>query len=61
MKVWEDTFQVFRRDGEQATLMASEMSLNDAALFMKAWLLENYMDQETSIEVRRQPVEEARE
>ena len=55
--MWEDVFQVYRRVGDSySCLMASDMSIDDAVLFVKAWMQENYRDQQTSVEIRRQPM-----
>ena len=55
--MWEDVFQVYRRVGDNYTdLMASDMTIDNAILFIKAWMQENYNDLETSIEIRRQPM-----
>ena len=55
--MWEDVFQVYRRIGTQySELMASDMSIDNALLFAKAWMQDNYKDQETSIEIRRYPM-----
>ena len=56
--MWEDTFQVFKKFGikrEHESLVASDMSIRDATLFVIAWFEENFNDQYTSIEIRRQP------
>ena len=56
--MWEDIFQVYRRIGENyVDLLASDMTIDNAVLFTKAWMQENYNDQETSIEIRRQPMD----
>ena len=56
--MWEDIFQVYRRIGENyVDLIASDMTIDNAVLFTKAWLQENFNDQETSIEIRRQPMD----
>jgi hypothetical protein len=56
--MWEDIFQVYRRVGENyVDLLASDMTLDNAVIFMKAWLEENYNDQETRLEIRRQPMD----
>lgn len=53
--MWEDVFQVYRRVGDNYTdLMASDMTIDNAVLFTKAWMQENFNDQQTSIEIRRQ-------
>ena len=58
MALWEDVFQVYRRIGKDyVSLMASDMSAENAALFAKAWLQQYYMDQKSSIEIRRQSVD----
>jgi hypothetical protein len=55
--MWEDTFQVYRRIGESyIDIMASDMTIDNAILFAKAWMQENFNDQESSIEIRRQPM-----
>lgn len=54
--MWEDVFQVYRRIGEKSDLMASDMSLYDAMIFMRAWLEDNYQDTVSSLEIRRQPM-----
>ena len=55
--MWEDVFQVYRRIGTQySELMASDKSIDNAVLFAKAWMQDNYKDQETSIEIRRYPM-----
>ena len=54
--MWEDVFQVYKRYGDKADLIASDMSLYDALLFMRAWLEENYHDVVSSLEIRRQPM-----
>ena len=54
--MWEDVFQVYRRCGDKADLIASNMSLYDALLFMRAWMEESYQDTVSSLELRRQPM-----
>lgn len=56
--MWEDVFQVYRHIGENyVDLLASDMSIDNAVLFVKAWMTENYNDTETSIEIKRQPMD----
>lgn len=56
--MWKDLFQVYRRIGEKyADLMASDMTIDNAILFVRAWMQENFNDQQTSIEIRRQPMD----
>ena len=56
--MWEDIYQVFRKIGKDyEDLMASDMTLDNAVLFVKSWFQENYNDQDTSIEIRRQPMD----
>lgn len=60
--MWEDVFQVYLRIGNEYTeLVASDMSLRNALLFIRAWMEENYNDQKTSMEIRRQPMKEGDE
>lgn len=54
--MWEDVFQVYERVGEKfVQLIASDMSIDNAVLFVKAWMEANYRDDVTSLEIRRQP------
>lgn len=54
--MWEDLYQVYMKIGrDYENLMASDMTIDNAVLFVKCWLQENYNDHETSIEIRRQP------
>ena len=54
--MWEDVFQVYERVGEKIVhLIASDMSIDNAVLFVKAWMEANYRDDVTSLEIRRQP------
>ncbi len=55
--MWEDIYQVYRRVGENyVDLMASDMTIENAIIFVEAWFRGNFNDQETSIEIRRQPI-----
>ena len=54
--MWEDVFQVYERVGERIVqLIASDMSIDNAVLFVKAWMEANYRDDVTSLEIRRKP------
>ena len=54
----DDIYQVYRRVGENyVDLMASDMTIDNALLFVEAWFIDNFNDQTTSIEIRRQPME----
>lgn len=59
--MWEDVFQVYLLDNivtpPHAELVASDMTIDNAVLFAKAWLQENFNDQTTSVEIRRQSME----
>lgn len=59
--MWEDVFQVYLVDNivtpPLAELAASDMTIDNAVLFSKAWFQENFNDQTTSIEIRRQPMD----
>ena len=56
--MWEDIFQIYRCIGDNYTdLMASDMTIDNAILFVKVWMQENYNDQQTSLEIRRQPID----
>ena len=56
--MWEDIFQVYKRIGENyVDLLASDMTIDNAVLFTKAWFQENFNDQQTSIEIKRQPMD----
>lgn len=54
--MWEDQYQVYRRWGDgEYDLRASDMTIEDAVLFIKAYFQESYNDQELRFEIRRQP------
>ena len=54
--MWEDQYQVFRRYGDNAyDLRASDMTIDDAILFIKAFFQENYDMDNVRFEIRRQP------
>ena len=56
--MWEDQYQVYRRNGDgEYDLRASDMTIEDAVLFVKAVFQESYNDQELRFEIRRQPIE----
>ena len=56
--MWEDIFQVYRKVGKDyEDLMASDMTIDNAILFIRSWFQDNYNDQITSIEIRRQPMD----
>ena len=56
--MWEDQYQVYRRWGDgEYDLRASDMTIEDAVLFVKAYFQESYNDQELRFEIRRQPME----
>lgn len=56
--MWEDQYQVYRRYGDgEYDLRASDMTIEDAILFVKAVFQESYNDQELRFEIRRQPIE----
>ena len=56
----EDIYQVYRRIDEWTDLLASDMTIHDAVLFIEAWMSANYNDQRTSLELRRQPMDYGR-
>ena len=53
----EDIYQVYRRIGDIIDLIASDMTITDAIIFMEAWMSKNYMDTESSLELRRQKMD----
>ncbi len=55
--MWEDVYQVYRRIDEYTDLLASDMDINSAVMFIEAWMSHNYNDQKTSLELRRQPMD----
>lgn len=56
--MWEDVFQIYRRFGDSdADLIASDLSLSDATMFIEAWMLKSYADEISSLEIRRQPMD----
>lgn len=55
--MWEDIFQVYRKfKDSKPELIASDMSLDNASMFMVAWFEQNYNDIETSLIIARQPM-----
>lgn len=57
--MWEDQYQVYIRHGDgEYDLRASDMTIADAVLFVKAYFGEAYNDQELRFEIRRQPMDE---
>lgn len=58
--MWEDLYQVYRRYGDnQFDLRASNMTLEDALLFIKAVFEESYNETDLRFEIRRQPMEDS--
>ena len=56
--MWEDQYQVYLRHGDgEYDLRASDMTIEDAVLFVKAVFQESYNDSELRFEIRRQPIE----
>ena len=56
--MWEDQYQVFWRRGDNPyDLRASDMTIADAVLFVRALFEESYNDPELRVEIRRQPME----
>lgn len=56
--MWEDQYQVYRRYGDgEYDLRASDMTIEDAVLFVKAYFQDAYNEQELRFEIRRQPKE----
>ena len=53
----EDIYQVYRRIGTWVDLLASDMTIEDAVLFIKAYMQDNWADTETSLELQRQPLD----
>lgn len=57
--MWEDQYQVFMRYGDSNyDLRASDMTIDDAALFIKAVFQECYNYPDLRFEIRRQPKED---
>lgn len=57
--MWEDQYQVYRRNGDgEYDLRASDMTIEDALLFVKAYFQEAYAEDELRFEIRRQPIEQ---
>ena len=58
IEMWEDQYQVYRRYGNGTyDLRASDMTINDALLFIKAVFEENFNEPDLRFEIRRQPRE----
>ena len=57
--MWEDKFQIYERHGDGAfDLLASDMRIDDAILFVRALFQEAYTEAKLRIEIRRQPKED---
>lgn len=56
--MWEDQYQVYRRHGDgEYDLRASDMTIDDAVLFVQAYFQSAYNDQDVRFEIRRQSIE----
>ena len=56
--MWEDQYQVYCSHGDgEYDLRASDMTIEDAVLFVKVVFQESYNDQKLRLEIRRQPIE----
>lgn len=56
--MWEDQYQVYRRYGDgEFDLRASDMTIDDAILFIRAVFQESYNEDNLRFEIRRQPKE----
>lgn len=51
----DNLYQVFHRVGSCVHLLASDLTLDNAMLFVRAWLEGNYNDYASGIEVKLQP------
>lgn len=59
MRVWEDMYELYRVvNGKVVERLASNLNLGNVTLFVSAWFSENFCDEESSLEIRRQPKEE---
>ena len=57
--MWEDQYQVYRRYGDgEFDLRASDMTIDDAILFIRAMFQESYNENNLRFEIRRQPKED---
>jgi len=57
--MWEDQYQVYRRYGDgEFDLRASDMTIDDAILFIRAVFQESYNENNLRFEIRRQPKED---
>ena len=54
--MWEDVYQVYRRIEDAKELLASDLNISDAMIFMEAWMLRNYNDTVSTLELHRQPM-----
>ena len=60
--MWEDQYQVYRRNGDGAyDLRASDMTIDDALLFIKAVFGESFNEDSLRFEIRRQPKDDDHE
>lgn len=60
--MWEDQYQVYRRYGDGTyDLRASDMTIDDALLFIKAVFGESFNEDSLRFEIRRQPKDDDHE
>ena len=56
--MWEDIYQVYMRHGDgEYDLRASDMTIQDAVLFVKTVFVEGFNDDTLRFEIRRQPLD----
>ena len=56
--MWEDLYQVYRRYGDgEYDLRASDMTIDDAVLFVKTVFAESFNEDTLRFEIRRQPMD----
>lgn len=57
--MWEDIYQIYQKWGADGTpdLRASDMTLCDAILFIKAIFEDAYKDGDLILEIRKQPMD----
>lgn len=55
--MWEDIYQVYMRHGDgEYDLRASDMTIDDAVLFVKMVFAESFNENNLRFEIRRQPM-----
>lgn len=50
----EDNYELYLHDNNYCVLLASNMTIDNAVLFISAWFQKYYNEEQASIEIKRQ-------